>query len=57
MVHGTGTGDRLRILVHKLQYHNRIGIEPKEWVSPYTGLQENVIHLAVLGTGGWASKS
>ena len=67
MVHGTGTnvylsyirydGDGLHILVHKSKYHNRTGIELKEQVSPYTGVQQNVVRLAVFGTGGWASKS
>lgn len=48
MVHSTRTsvylsyvrydGEGLCILVLKLQYHNKIGIELEEWVSPYTGL-------------------
>lgn len=47
----TSDGDGLHVLVRKLQYHNRIGIELKEWASPYTGLQQNVSTWLVLGLG------
>lgn len=49
-------GDGLYLLIHKIQYHNRIGVELKEWVSPYTGLQQSIAPLAVLVAVDWASK-